>query len=163
MVRENEIREGEVSIDPPAATDAGLFFIGTIRTPWTSRMMTPRQGRLDGPICRLELFEPWVPALMGIDSFERLEVLYWLHLSRRDIVLQSPASDGTVRGAFALRSPVRPNPIGTHIVQFVAIEGSTILVRGMDCVDGTPLLDIKPDRTLFTPIAPPQPGDFEAS
>lgn len=161
MVRENEIRRAEVAVDAPAATDAGLVFIGTIRTLWTSRMQTPRQGRLDGPLCRLELFDPWVPALAGIEKFERLEVLYWLHLSRRDLVLQSPANDGSVRGTFALRTPVRPNPIGTHVVAFAGIEGNAVLVRGMDCVDGTPLLDIKPDRALFTPIAPPQPGDFE--
>lgn len=161
MVRENEIRRGEVAIDPPAATDAGLVFIGRIRTPWTSRLVTPRQGRADGPICRIEIFDPWREALDGVEKFERLEVLYWLHLSRRDLVKQSPASDGTVRGTFALRSPVRPNPIGTSIATLVGIEGSTVLVRGMDCLDETPLLDLKPDRTLFTPIAPPQPGDFE--
>jgi len=161
MVRESEIRQGEVAVDFPAATDAGLVFIGTIRTPWTSRMETPRQGRPDGPPCRLELFEPWPAALSGVEKFERLEVLYWLHLSRRDLVLQSPANDGSVRGTFALRSPVRPNPIATQIVTFVAIEGTAVIVRGMDCIDGTPLLDIKPDRTLFTPIAPPQAGDFE--
>jgi tRNA (Thr-GGU) A37 N-methylase len=82
-------------------------------------------------------------------------------MSRRDLVLQSPASDGKTRGVFSLRSPVRPNPIGTSIVGLVGREGSTLLVRGMDCLDGTPLLDLKPERTRFTPIAPPQPGDFE--
>jgi tRNA (Thr-GGU) A37 N-methylase len=88
-------------------------------------------------------------------------VLYWLHLSRRDLIMQSPASDGTARGTFSLRSPVRPNPIGTSIARLVGIEGSTVLVRGLDCLDATPLLDIKPDRSLFTPLAPPQPGDFQ--
>lgn len=161
MVRENEIRRGERRVDAPEARDAGLVFIGRVTTPWTSRMRTPRQGRADGPLCRLEIFDPWVPALTGIERFERLEVLYWLHLSRRDLVLQSPADDGRVHGAFALRSPVRPNPIGTQIATLVGVEGNAVLVRGMDCVDGTPLLDIKPDRTLFRPIAPPQPGDFE--
>jgi hypothetical protein len=58
MVRENEIREAEIAVTPPAATDAGLVFIGRIHTPWTSRMVTPRQGRLDGPLCRIEIFEP---------------------------------------------------------------------------------------------------------
>jgi tRNA (Thr-GGU) A37 N-methylase len=82
-------------------------------------------------------------------------------LSRRDLVRQSPANDGAVRGTFALRSPVRPNPIGTAIATLVGVDGASLLVRGMDCVDGTPLIDIKPDRTLLTPIAPPQPGDFE--
>lgn len=161
MVRESEIRAGEVAVEPPAATDAGLVFIGTIRTPWSSRMQTPRQGRQDGPICRIELFEPWVPALDGLAQFERIEVIYWLHLSRRDLVLQSPASDGTVRGTFSLRTPVRPNPLGTSIARLVGIEGSVVSVRGLDCLDGTPLLDLKPDRTLFAPIAPPQAGDFE--
>jgi tRNA-Thr(GGU) m(6)t(6)A37 methyltransferase TsaA len=161
MVRENEIRQGESAVDAPAPTDAGLVFIGRIRTPWTSRMVTPRQGRADGPACRIEIFEPWVAALDGVEAFERLEVLYWLHLSRRDLVWQSPANDGTARGTFALRSPVRPNPIGTAIATLVGIEGPVLVVRGMDCVDGTPLIDLKPDRTLFTPIAPPQAGDFE--
>lgn len=161
MVRENEIRDAEVSVAPPEANDAGLVFIGRIRTPWTSRLMCPRQGRADGPVCRIELFAPWDQALRGIERFERLEVLYWLHRSRRDLVLQSPANNGEVHGTFALRTPVRPNPIGTSIATLVGREGSVLLVRGLDCLDDTPLLDIKPDRTLFTPIAPPQPGDFE--
>ncbi len=161
MVRENEIRAGEAAVDLPPTTDGGLVFIGRIHTPWTSRLMTPRQGRADGPVCRIEIFDPWRQALDGVEKFERLEVLYWLHLSRRDLVLQSPANDGTARGTFALRSPARPNPIGTTIATLVGVEGNVVLVRGMDCLDGTPLLDIKPDRTLFSPIAPPQPGDFE--
>ena len=161
MVRENEIRPAEVTVEPPPATDAGLVFIGRIRTPWTSRMVTPRQGRQDGPLCRIEIFAPWVPALNGLDGFERIEVIYWLHLSRRDLVLQSPANDGTARGTFSLRSPARPNPIGTSIAELLRIEGGCLLVRGLDCLDGTPLLDIKPDRALFTPIAPPQAGDFQ--
>jgi tRNA-Thr(GGU) m(6)t(6)A37 methyltransferase TsaA len=161
MVRENEIRENEVAVTPPEASDAGLVFIGTIRTPWTSRLTCPRQGRADGPVCRIELFAPWDQALAGIERFERLEVLYWLDQSRRDLVRQSPANNGETHGTFALRTPVRPNPIGTSIATLVAREGHVLLVRGLDCLDETPLLDIKPDRTLFTPIAPPQPGDFE--
>ncbi|QEL21775.1 tRNA (N6-threonylcarbamoyladenosine(37)-N6)-methyltransferase TrmO [Bosea sp. F3-2] len=161
MVRENEIREKEVAVAPPQATDAGLVFIGTIRTPWTSRLTCPRQGRADGPICRIELFPPWDEALDGIERFEWLEVLYWLHQSRRDLVRQSPANNRETYGTFALRTPVRPNPIGTSIATLVAREGRVLLVRGLDCLDETPLLDIKPDRTLFTPVAPPQPGDFE--
>jgi tRNA-Thr(GGU) m(6)t(6)A37 methyltransferase TsaA len=161
VVRESEIRPAEVAVAAPPPTDAGLLFIGRIHTPWSSRMVTPRQGRADGPLCRIEVFEPWVPALDGLASFARIEVIYWLHLSRRDLVLQSPANDGTVRGTFALRSPVRPNPLGTSIAHLVGIEGAMVLVRGLDCLDGTPLLDIKPDRTLFSPIAPPQAGDFQ--
>jgi len=84
-----------------------------------------------------------------------------LHQSRRDLVHQSPRNDGTARGVFSLRTPVRPNPIGTSIVQLVKVEGSSLIVRGLDCLDGTPLLDVKPDRTLFKPLAPAQAGDFQ--
>ncbi|MGV3551386.1 tRNA (N6-threonylcarbamoyladenosine(37)-N6)-methyltransferase TrmO [Rhizobium sp.] len=161
MVRQNEIRLNEMAVEAPEPDDARLSFIGTIRTPWTSRMETPRQGRHDGPVCIIEIFEPWVAALKGVEAFERLEILYWLHQSRRDLVLQSPASNGEVFGTFSIRSPVRPNPIGTSIVLLEKVEGNRLHVRGMDCLDGTPLIDLKPDRTLFKPIAPPQPGDFE--
>ena len=161
MVRRNEIRPGEVAVETPAPDDARLVFIGTISTPWTDRLMCPRQGRLDGPVCRIEFEEPWAQGLDGLAQYEKVEVLYWLDRSRRDILMQSPKSDGSVRGVFSLRSPVRPNPIGTSVAALVGIEGATVLVRGLDCLDGTPLVDLKPDRCAFTPIAPPQPGDFE--
>ena len=161
MVRLNEIRENEIAATPPAPTDAALRYIGRIHTPWTSRLECPRQGRPDGPVCRIEIFEPWVRALEGLLAWERLEILYWLHESRRDLLLQSPASDGNVKGTFAIRSPARPNPIGTSIVKLLNVEGPVLHVQGLDCLDGTPLLDIKPDRALFVPIAPPQAGDFQ--
>ena len=110
MVRENEIRDSEVAVTLPDAADAHLLFIGRIRTPWTSRLVAPRQGRPDGPLCRIEVFEPWVAALDGWQAYERIEVLYWLHLSRRDLVMQSPASDGRSRGTFALRTPGAAEP-----------------------------------------------------
>ena len=103
-----------------------------------------------------------MPALKGLDRFTQVEVIYWLHQSRRDLVHQSPASDAKTHGTFALRSPVRPNPLGTSIAKLVGIEGNMVLVRGLDCLDGTPLVDLKPDRCQFTPVAPPQPGDLEA-
>jgi tRNA-Thr(GGU) m(6)t(6)A37 methyltransferase TsaA len=161
MVREQEIREGELAIDTPPARDAALYFIGRIRTPWTSRLMTPRQGRVDGPVCRLEIFEPWVPALKGVDFYQNLEVIYWLHHSLRNLVLQSPKHNGLTRGTFSLRSPVRPNPIGTSIVKLVGVEGSSVLVRGLDCLDETPLIDLKPDRCEFSPLAAQRGGDGE--
>ena len=162
MVRESELREGEVAIDLPSPRDAALVFIGRIRTPWTSRLETPRQGRQDGPVCRLEIFEPFVPAIKGVDFYENLEVIYWLHHSPRNLVLQSPKHNGLTRGTFSLRSPVRPNPIGTSIVRFVGIEGSTVLVRGLDCLDETPLIDLKPDRCEFSPLAAQKGGEGEA-
>src|SRR3954466_6027016 len=135
MVRESEVRDGEIAVEMPPARDAGLVFIGRIRTPWTSRLETPRQGRHAGPVGRLEIFEPWVPALKGVEFYSNLEVVYWLHRSRRDLVLQSPKSDGSTRGTFSLRSPVRPNPIGNAIVTLVGIEANVVLVRGLDCLD----------------------------
>lgn len=161
MVRQNEIRASERAVVPPAAGDAGLVFVGVIRTPWTERMDCPRQGRADGPACRIEVFEPWDQALEGIEAYPRLEVLYWLHLSRRDLVLQSPRDDGVSRGTFALRSPVRPNPIGTSVATLVRREGRVLVVTGLDCLDGTPLVDLKPDRSCSSPIAPPTPGNAD--
>src|SRR5271156_1727356 len=130
MVRLNEVRRNEIAVEAPASFDAGLAFIGIIRPPWMSRLECPRQGRADGPICRIEVSEPWVAALDGIEAFERIEVLYWLHESRRALVRQSPADDGSTRGTFSLRSPVRPNPIGTALVTLVARQGPTLRVRG---------------------------------
>lgn len=161
MVRHDEIRKGEVAVDVPEARDAHLVFIGRIHTPWTDRLNCPRQGRLDGPVCQIEVFAPWADALAGIENYQRLEVLYWLHRSRRDLIRQSPKNNGITRGTFSLRSPVRPNPIGTSLVTLLGVEGNMVSVRGLDCLDNTPLIDLKPDRCEFTPLAPPQPGDFE--
>lgn len=161
MVRRDEIRAGEVAVAAPEARDAGIVFIGKIHTPWQDRLECPRQGRHDGPVCRIEIFEPWVAGLKGVEKYAQLEVLYWLDRSRRDLVEQSPKSNGETHGTFSLRSPVRPNPIGTSLVKFERIESNSVYVRGLDCLDGTPLVDLKPDRCLFTPLAPPQPGDFQ--
>src|ERR1700730_18294159 len=97
--------------------------------------------------------------LTGSKEYERLEVLYWLHESRRDLVRQSPRNDGIARGTFSLRTPARPNPIGTQITKLLRVDGANVFVRGLDCLDGTPLLDLKPDRCAFTPLAPRQRGD----
>jgi tRNA-Thr(GGU) m(6)t(6)A37 methyltransferase TsaA len=159
MVRLNEVRAGESVVEDTPPTDAAIVFIGRIHTPWTDRLSCPRQGRQDGPTCRIQVFEPWVAALDGVTEYERLEVLYWLHESRRDLVRQSPRNDGIARGTFSLRTPARPNPIGTQIVKLLRVDGANVFVRGLDCLDGTPLLDLKPDRCAFTPLAPRQPGD----
>jgi tRNA (adenine37-N6)-methyltransferase len=161
MISDSGMRDGEVAADMPKTFDAGLVFIGRIRTPWRSREDTPRQGSHSGPVCRLEIFEPWVPALKSVDFYDHLEVIYWLHHSRRNLVLQSPKHDGRTRGTFSLRSPVRPNPIGTSIVKLVGVEGSTVLVRGLDCLDETPLIDLKPDRCEFSPLAAQKAGENE--
>jgi tRNA (adenine37-N6)-methyltransferase len=159
MTRANEIRPSERAVAAPVAVDAGLVYIGTIRTPWFARTDCPRQGHADGPVCRIEVFPPWDQALEGIEAYPRLEVLYWLQEARRDLVLQSPRNDGVSRGTFALRSPVRPNPIGTSVATLVRREGRILHVTGLDCLDGTPLLDLKPDRSCFASLAPPTPAE----
>ena len=74
MVRRNEIRAGEVAVEAVPGPEAGLVFVGRIRTPWTDRLACPRQGRLDGPVCRIEVSAPWAPqALDGVDRYERLK------------------------------------------------------------------------------------------
>jgi tRNA (Thr-GGU) A37 N-methylase len=64
--------------------------------------------------------------------------------ARRDLVIQMPRHLTIARGTFALRSPVRPNPIALSVVRLIKVEGRTLSVVGLDCIDGTPLLDLKP-------------------
>jgi tRNA-Thr(GGU) m(6)t(6)A37 methyltransferase TsaA len=148
----------EEPVEVSDTIDAGLAFIGRIGTPWTSMRPPPRMGHPLGPVCRIEIFEPWHAALYGIEAYPKLEILYWLDRSRRDLVLQSPVGDGKLYGTFSLRSPVRPNPIGTSIVELDGRDGNILFVRGLDCFDGTPLLDIKPDRQLCKPLKPARDG-----
>jgi tRNA-Thr(GGU) m(6)t(6)A37 methyltransferase TsaA len=131
----------------PPASDASLYFIGRIRTPWATRAECPKRGDpAGGAVCTLEVDERWRPALAGIAPPARLQVLYWMHEARRDLVLQKPRAEGSLHGTFALRSPVRPNPIASSMVELVEVKDGSLLVRGLDCIDGTPLLDIKPDH-----------------
>ena len=144
---ESESRSGEVAVELPAATDAGVYFIGTIHTPWRTRNECPKRGSPDGPICSIVIDARWHEALTAIAQHKRIQVLYWMHRARRDLVLQTPFRTGQTTGSFALRSPVRPNPIASSVVELVAVEGTIVQVRGLDCLDGTPLIDLKPERT----------------
>jgi tRNA (adenine37-N6)-methyltransferase len=144
---ESALRPGEVAVDLPTATDAGVYFIGTIHTPWRTRSECPKRGSPDGPICSIVIDARWREALTDIAQHNRIQVLYWMHRARRDLVMQTPFSTGLTTGSFALRSPVRPNPIASSVVELVAVNGNTLQVRGLDCLDGTPLIDLKPERT----------------
>lgn len=135
---------GRVTCELPASFDAGLYFIGSIRTPWEKQGECPRQGELQGPVCCLEVGELWRPALLGLERYRFVQVLYYMHLSPRNFLVQAPRGKTGQFGTFALRSPVRPNPIGSSIVRLLAVQQDGLIVRGLDCVDGTPLLDIKP-------------------
>jgi tRNA-Thr(GGU) m(6)t(6)A37 methyltransferase TsaA len=146
MSIEMDIRPGEIAVEAPARFDGGIYFIGTIRTPWETRKDCPKRGDAEnGPICQLEVNELWRPALDGIERHANLQILYWMDRARRDLVRQSPRSDGSTLGTFSLRSPVRPNPIASSVVRLVGVEDNAVLVRGLDCIDRTPLIDIKPD------------------
>ena len=139
-------RAGEIVSPGPLAADASLCFIGRIETPWTTRAACPRRGDAEvGPPCRLILDPRWAPALDGLEPGAALQVLYWMHEARRDLVRLSPGH-GAPRGPFALRAPTRPNPIASSRCVLVGREGVTLEVRGLDCLSGTPLLDIKPWR-----------------
>jgi tRNA-Thr(GGU) m(6)t(6)A37 methyltransferase TsaA len=145
---DDNIRPGEIAVPLPDDTDAGVYFIGRIRTPWKTRRECPRRGDLNGPICSIEVDERWIEALTGIETHARIQVLYWMHEARRDLVLQRPGSAGRTHATFALRSPVRPNPIASSVVALLERSGTVLKVRGLDCLDGTPLIDLKPDRGL---------------
>ncbi len=138
------IREGEVAIELPNAFDAGLYFIGRIRTPWRTREECPKNARESDAACTMELDPRYAAALKGVETCSHLLALYWMDRARRDLVLQSPRHYKEQRGTFALRSPVRPNPIAASVVRLVRIEGTRLSVVGLDCLDGTPLLDLKP-------------------
>ena len=145
MNSSDDMRPGEVTVEVPSKFDSGIYFIGRIHTPWEKRSDCPRRGDPEnGPICRVKIDQPWQPALEGIDVHQELQILYWMDQARRDLVNQSPRSDGITRGTFSLRSPVRPNPIASSVVRLVTRKGSKLLVRGLDCINGTPLIDVKP-------------------
>jgi tRNA-Thr(GGU) m(6)t(6)A37 methyltransferase TsaA len=139
-----DIREGEISIALPDHFDAGLYFIGQIRTPWKKREDCPRNARESDSICSVEVEAPWAPALRDLETCSHVILLYWMHHARRDLILQAPRHYGRHRGTFALRSPVRPNPLALSVARLLEVNGSTLRVQGVDCFDGTPLLDIKP-------------------
>lgn len=138
------IRPGEVAVPLPEAFDAHVYFIGRIHTPWRTRDDCPKNGRESDAICTIEVDPRWATGLTGIQTCTHLLVLYWMHEARRDLMLQAPRHYAEPRGTFALRSPVRPNPIAASVVQLLGGEGTTLVVVGLDCLDGTPLLDLKP-------------------
>jgi tRNA-Thr(GGU) m(6)t(6)A37 methyltransferase TsaA len=141
------IREGEVAAPLPEQADASLYFIGRIHTPWKERKDCPKnagEARARGTVCTIELDPRWTPGLKDLETCSHIVVLYWMDRSRRDLVVQVPGHYKAGRGTFALRSPVRPNPIAMSVVQLLKVEGNTLSVVGLDCLDGTPLLDIKP-------------------
>lgn len=141
---DRDLRAGEIAVELPGRYDASLYFIGRIHTPWRRREDCPKNARESDALCSIEVDARWVEGLTGLESVSHILVLYWMDLARRDLVLQAPRHYRELRGTFALRSPVRPNPIAASVARLIGIEGNKLSVVGLDCVDNTPLLDIKP-------------------
>ncbi len=120
--------------------------IGTLHTPFRTIDDCPRNGRqLDpAPSCIAAVDAAYLPGLLALGGFSHLILLYWL--GPQDDGLQiAPPFDGQPRGVFATRAPLRPNPVGLSVVAFDGTDGpGRLRVRYLDCMDGTPLLDIKP-------------------
>jgi tRNA-Thr(GGU) m(6)t(6)A37 methyltransferase TsaA len=143
-------RPGEVSLgfDPGARAQAGLCFIGHIRSPW-SRGTAPRNLRAARDTrqgARIELLPDYAPGLSGLAVGQAIQVLYWVDGGRRDLIVQVPRHADGPRGVFALRSPVRPNPLalGTVVITALDAAAGVIGIDATDAFDGTPVLDIKP-------------------
>jgi tRNA (Thr-GGU) A37 N-methylase len=127
------IREGEIAIELPKDFDAGLYFIGRIRTPWPTRDDCPTNARESDAVCTIEVDPRYTDALTGVESCSHLLVLYWMHQARRDLVLQAPRHYATHRGTFALRAPVRLN-LTRRVVKPTRIDGLRLSVVGLDCL-----------------------------
>jgi tRNA-Thr(GGU) m(6)t(6)A37 methyltransferase TsaA len=138
------LRGGEIAVELPSDADASVYFIGRLRTPWQSREECPKNARESDIVCRVELDPRWVTGLQGLETVSHILLLYWMDRARRDLVLQVPRHYSEPRGTFALRSPARPNPIAVSVARLLRIEASTLYVMGVDCLDNTPLIDIKP-------------------
>jgi tRNA-Thr(GGU) m(6)t(6)A37 methyltransferase TsaA len=139
-----ERRPGEQVIDLPDSYDAGVYFIGRIGTPWPTRAECPRNGAATDALCMIEVAERFAGGLAEIETATHLVVLYWMDEAARDLMVQRPRHWDTTRGTFSVRSPARPNPIALSVVELVRVNGRMLAVRGLDCRDGTPLLDLKP-------------------
>lgn len=123
---------------------AELRFIGHIETPFMRLEDCPRNIDPNGPACRLIISLDYADGLLGLTAGQEIVILYWFEDVDRSKLRQHSRKTGEYAGTFALRSPHRPNPLGMAVVTIEAIEEGAIRVRGLDCLNGTPLVDIKP-------------------
>ncbi len=123
-----------------------LRAIGTLHTPFRTVADCPRNGRQPDPAppCLAVVDARFQPGLLALEGFTHLILLYWLG-PQGDGLRIVPPFDGQPRGVFATRAPLRPNPVGLSVVAYDGTDGpGRLRVRHLDCMDGTPLLDIKP-------------------
>jgi tRNA-Thr(GGU) m(6)t(6)A37 methyltransferase TsaA len=134
-------------LDPtPIETQIVLRPIGAVESPLTDPASAPKQG-YEGSADAWLVFDTAVSqGLENLRVGEQVIVLTWLDRARRDILRVHPRDDMSIpeHGVFSTRSSDRPNPIGLHLVEIVAVEGLRIQVRNLEALDGTPILDVKP-------------------
>jgi tRNA-Thr(GGU) m(6)t(6)A37 methyltransferase TsaA len=120
--------------------------IGSVESPLVDPKTAPKQGFEGAPEVWL-VFSPEVAeGIRDLAIGAEVLVLTWLHQARRDVLAVHPRDDprNPETGVFSTRSQDRPNPIGLHRVQIAAIDGLRVLVRNLEAVDGTPIVDVKP-------------------
>lgn len=119
--------------------------IGVLHCELMTRQETPRNYDISHHIGVVEVFPEFHEALDGIKEGQTVVVLFWLHQARRDILKVYPRGDRSrgLHGVFATRSPVRPNPIAISEFEVLDITENGLTVRGVDILDGTPVIDIK--------------------
>jgi len=118
--------------------------IGKIHTPFDALEDMPIQPKGASEVVgTIELEEQYAEGLSDLDGFSHTYLLYEFHMAQRTALTVTPFMDTTPRGVFALHSPRRPNPVGVTVVDLVAIEGNVLRVRGLDAINGTPVLDLK--------------------
>jgi len=118
--------------------------IGIIHPPYHDRRKAPRQGCERKEISQVEVYKEFEEGLKDIEKFSHIILIYWFHKSTGYSLIVTRPRDVKPRGLFATRSPDRPCPLGLSVVELLAREGNIIKVKGLDAIDGTPLLDIKP-------------------
>jgi tRNA-Thr(GGU) m(6)t(6)A37 methyltransferase TsaA len=124
--------------------------IGRVESSLTDAGAAPRQGDEGAPDAWLVLQPDVLDGLDGIRPGARLIVLTWLDRASRDVLRVHPRDDvsNPMRGVFSTRSADRPNPIGLHPVEVLAVEGNRVHVRPLEALDGTPVVDLKPDLAV---------------
>lgn len=145
-------REGELAleIDPAALPgDGRVVFIGHVASPWTRREDCPkniRAARETGRPATVIIDEPYRAGLRGLEGVSHVIVLTWLDRSPRNLIVQKPRHAPEAKGVFALRSPVRPNPVGLHVARLVSLDpdAGELTLEAIDVLDGTPVIDLKP-------------------
>ena len=118
--------------------------IGIVRNAYKNLTDIPRQGRMSEEISEIELHPDFADGLLKIEQNKHLIVLYWAHLAKRDILKTIPPAAREIHGVFASRSPGRPNPLSLCIVELIECNGSVLRVKGLDALDGSSVIDIKP-------------------